>query len=754
MTPEPQSAVVVPAILGVGLLFTLMTLAYDVVHRLLARRRFARRPEVEGHTAGELVIEGWKSAATDPTGLRSRPTYLLLGSACLGMGIYLTIGAWANFFGATWWSENIAWIAVLLQVAAFGFGAVGVYSLAIGLRYGRPPIWARPALARTALGRVPHRIPRRAVGVRPARAERLRLLGTHHVTDRVAFAVRLIAVGWSLVAMSAFTLLAVNGQIPQAEGGLSVERMLAQPIQIGLLVIIAIGLLLAWRWEAQGAAVIAVGGAALAVVASVQYPPEVAVAVFLVFFAPAFLHWLAWQRDRGMVHIGYLFVVTSILVGLVWFGSERGYARYFGPQHPESQTVALPGSPVQWIWAGGTSSSETTVVARMETSHDRVRVGLAKTADLSGAKYSPVVAVDEGDHFVVRASFDDLQPNTVYHYAVEVDGQLDMVRAGKLKTFPGGAADFDVVFSVGARTGSNGSVFNTIREENPLAYLELGDFHYANIDYDDQDLFRDALDVSLSAPSQSALYRSTSTSYVWDDHDYAGNDANETAESRPAAEAVFRQYVPHYALPGGADSGSVNQAFDIGRVRFLMTDTRSTRTPQSEPDDESKYMLGPEQEQWLVAELAAARDRDGLVVWANPDPWIDAARAGADSWAGYATQRARLADVVASFGLTDRLLMLGGDGHMVAVDDGTNSDYSSTNAGGFPVLHAGALDRLGSSKGGPYSDGLFPGSGQFGVLRVVDGGGKKMRVTFEGRTWDGRTLVQRTFVLRPAADRQ
>jgi hypothetical protein len=751
MTPEPESAVVVPAILGVGLIFTLLTLAYDAIQQLLARRRFERRPEVEGRASGELAIGGRQAAVADRTGLRSQRTYLVVGAICLGLGIYLTIGAWANYFGATPWSENVAWLALLIQVAACGFGAVGVYSLALGVRYGDPPIWARPALARTALGQVQHGEQRRAVGIRPTGVERLRLLGTHHVTDRLAFGARLVAVVWSLATMSAFVLLAARGQIPQAQGGTSVESMLAVPLQLGLLVIVAIGLLLSWRWEAQGAAVLAVGGAALAVVASVQYEPEVAVAVSFLFFVPAFLHWLAWQRDRGVVHIGVLFVVTAVLVGFVWFGADRVYDRYFGPMHPESETVALPDSPVQWIWAGGTSSSETTVVARLATSHDRVRVGLAKTSDMSGAQFSPVAAVEEDDHFVVRASFQELQANTVYHYAVEVDGKLDLVRAGRLRTFPGGAADFMVAFSVGARTGSNGSVFDVVRDMKPLAYLQLGDFHYANIDNDEPDLFRDALDVCLSSVSQSALYRSTSTSYVWDDHDYSGNDANGTAKSRPAAEAVYRQYVPHYPLTGDADSGSVYQAFNIGRIRFLMTDTRSTRTPQSEPDDELKYMLGPEQEQWLNAELAAARDRDGIVVWANSVPWIDAAEPGADSWAGYTTQRERLADAVASLGMTDRLLMLGGDGHMVALDDGTNSDYSSTGAGGFPVLHAGALDRLGSAKGGPYSDGIFPGSGQFGVLRVVDDGGKKMRVTFEGRTWDGRTLVERTFVLRAGA---
>jgi hypothetical protein len=44
--------------------------------------------------------------------------------------------------------------------------------------------------------------------------------------------------------------------------------------------------------------------------------------------------------------------------------------------------------------------------------------------------------------------------------------------------------------------------------------------------------------------------------------------------------------------------------------------------------------------------------------------------------------------------------MISGDAHMVAIDDGTNSDYADGGGGGFPVFHAGALDRSSSVKGG------------------------------------------------------
>lgn len=63
--------------------------------------------------------------------------------------------------------------------------------------------------------------------------------------------------------------------------------------------------------------------------------------------------------------------------------------------------------------------------------------------------------------------------------------------------------------------------------------------------------------------------------------------------------------------------------------------------------------------------------------------------------------------------------MVSGDAHMAALDDGSHSGYSGSGHPGFPVLQAGALDRPGSIKGGPYSHGTFPGGGQFGTITIT-----------------------------------
>jgi len=94
----------------------------------------------------------------------------------------------------------------------------------------------------------------------------------------------------------------------------------------------------------------------------------------------------------------------------------------------------------------------------------------------------------------------------------------------------------------------------------------------------------------------------------------------------------------------------------------------------------------------------------------NPVPWISS-EVDSDNWGAFPEEREELADFIASNDLAGSLAMVSGDAHMVAIDDGSNSGYSSLGPAGFPVLHAAALDRPGSEKGGPYSHGAYPGGG-------------------------------------------
>ena len=324
---------------------------------------------------------------------------------------------------------------------------------------------------------------------------------------------------------------------------------------------------------------------------------------------------------------------------------------------------------------------------------------------------------------------------TRYTCTLEVNGKPSTYPPATLRTFPapGNAASFAFAFGSCARTGSEHEVFDTIRRRAPAFFLHLGDMHYVNISRDDPRFFRAAWDTVLASTTQGALYRSVPLASIWDDHDFGPNDADARTPSRAAARRVYREYAPHYPLPAGEGDAAIHQAFSIGRARFIVTDLRSERSPKNARGGPGKTMLGSAQKEWFERELVAASRSHAVVFWASSVPWIGAREEG-DGWQNYAGERREIANFIAENGIKN-LVILCGDAHMLAADDGTNSDYSDARGLRIPVLHGSALDQRGSFKGGPYSHGFHvpePGEGCFGWVKVSDGGGQ-MRVEFTGR---------------------
>ena len=545
---------------------------------------------------------------------------------------------------------------------------------------------------------------------------------------RAAAMARGSRIGLAVVVVLFLGLAVVEG-LPTSPEGETMSAALSRPIQLGLLGLAVVALLVSLRWQAVGAALAAVAGTALAVFAAITYQPWVSVLVACLFLAPALGLWLAWQHRRTMRAVTVLALVTAMLLAGTYGAAAGVYRYFFGPAHPWSATLELPVESVVWSWTGGVTATSAEVVAGLAVPADGAR--LLVRPEAGGRAVRSEVAVPSPDG-IVRISVDGLRPGTRYEYAVEVDGAADGSRgAGGFRTVPEGPASFTLAFGACARTGSNGAVFDAIRAVDPLLYVQVGDLHYGNIVRDDVARFAARYRDVLGSPAQSALYRSVATSYVWGDHDFGGNDADSTSPSAPAANAAYRAYVPHHEL-AVEHGGGVHQAFTAGRVRIVLTDTRSQRTADS--------MLGSRQLAWLEEELVSAARDHALVIWVNPDPWVAPAEPGRDDWGGFADERRHLADVIAGAGIRN-LVMVSGDAHMVAVDDGTNTDYSSSGGGGFPLLHAAALDRPGSVKGGPYSEGAFPGAGQFGTVTVSDEGGDRVGVELAGRTWAGDVLV-------------
>jgi hypothetical protein len=64
----------------------------------------------------------------------------------------------------------------------------------------------------------------------------------------------------------------------------------------------------------------------------------------------------------------------------------------------------------------------------------------------------------------------------------------------------------------------------------------------------------------------------------------------------------------------------------------------------------------------------------------------------------------------------------------------------------LPLMELAALDRPGSVKGGPYSEGAYPGAGQYGLVTFrYEAGG--LTVEMKGLNWTGETVVDYSFAV-------
>jgi len=412
-----------------------------------------------------------------------------------------------------------------------------------------------------------------------------------------------------------------------------------------------------------------------------------------------------------------------------------------------AEPYAQSAAGVRWVWSGGVTARSAVVKARVARAGMPVRLVIIRAGDPAATPQVHDTRADDGG--IAGFVLEDLEPATRYRYRADVDGGSALT--GTFRTFGDGPWSFRLAFASCAETGSASSVFDAIRTAQPDLFVHMGDFHYEDIAVADVERFRRAFDAVMASPTQSRLYRSVPIAYMWDDHDYGGNNSDGSSASRPAAVAVYRQFVPHYPLDAGVGA-AIHQAFTIGRVRVIMTDERSQRTShQGAP--RTRSMLGASQLQWLKAQLSAAAGAP-LVVWVNTVPWIAKAGSFSDDWGSYAAEREDIANHIHRLGLARRVVMLSGDAHMVAIDDGTHSNYA-TGAGragpGFVVMHAAPLDRATSEKGGPYSHGVSRQREQFGLLQVADDG-RTLKVELSGRDKAGG-LIPGMRLMLTCADR-
>jgi prolyl oligopeptidase len=452
--------------------------------------------------------------------------------------------------------------------------------------------------------------------------------------------------------------------------------------------------------------------------------------------------------------------------------------------------------------SGGVTPTSAVVKGKVAREGMSVRLAVSQNALLTSPTFTPKVTSDTNHNNVVAFEAKNLTPDTQYYYALEIDGRLDRKTRGMFKTFPApGSASFTFAFASCGRTGSTRNIFDRIREHQPLFYMNMGDFHYQDINTNRPELFRAAYDAVLASPQQADLYRSTPLVYMWDDHDYAGNNSSKRSKSHIAARSVYDEYVPHYPFHDPALDGPINHSFSVGRVKFIITDLRSERDEPRVRDDAKKSLMGVEQKQWFKDELLAANGKYPLIFWMTSVPFIGERgkspyatlktnvygyihhtqsnlfnvrtnRSGRNSgsntnapggnnnpnggggdedhWSAFSFERREIADFIKSNKISG-VAILHGDSHMMAADDGSNADYATGGGAPIPVMCGGPLDQNPSLKGGPYSEGVYrvrdrEGESGFGLIHVRDRG-NEIEVDYTGRNNTNKVTVSLKFAV-------
>jgi len=207
--------------------------------------------------------------------------------------------------------------------------------------------------------------------------------------------------------------------------------------------------------------------------------------------------------------------------------------------------------------------------------------------------------------------------------------------------------------------------------------------------------------------------------------------------------------------------------------------------------------MGDVQKRWFKQELLASNGKYPLICWMSSVPWIGekgrspythirtnvwgyihdsqtnlfhfptnwVASVGRnpnpnggggeeDHWSAYTHERREIADFIKANRISG-VCILHGDSHMMAADDGSNSDYATKGGAPIPVMCAAPLDQNASLKGGPYSQGVYrvrEGESGFGLLRVTDKG-SAIEVVYSGRNNKDIETISLKFSV-PAASHQ
>lgn len=342
-----------------------------------------------------------------------------------------------------------------------------------------------------------------------------------------------------------------------------------------------------------------------------------------------------------------------------------------------------------------------------------VRCVVSRDPDGAQIVFDSTVTVDESTGHSVHVVAEPLEPATRYYFWFEALGSTSPI--GRTSTIDPSATNLRVVVA-SCQNYEDGyfTAWTHAAAEDADLLVHLGDAVYMRGGIRGVRSHGEGRPTDLAGLRRRwALYRSDtdlqrahgSTPYVavWDDNEVVSNYAADAAYNEaPTADfmafrsAAYQAWWEHQPtrLPAPVDGEiRIEREVKFGDLASLwLLDGRQHRSAQvcepldslpaiepcAELDDDSRTMLGADQEQWLAASIAASSSTWHVVAQATVVSDWTISVAGLtginhDQWDGYPAARTQLLNALA---LAPRALLLSGDVHLGAVgrvDEGSLS---------------------------------------------------------------------------------
>ncbi len=202
-------------------------------------------------------------------------------------------------------------------------------------------------------------------------------------------------------------------------------------------------------------------------------------------------------------------------------------------------------------------------------------------------------------------------------------------------------------------------IWKEITKNDPDLWIWLGDIIYA--DTDDMDKMRKDYEVQKSNTDYNYLRAASDVIGIWDDHDYGANDAGKEYSKKDSSKLLLFNFldVPKedssWTRPGAYQSYS----YEHGqlKVKVILLDVRYFRDSIG---TRQASILGPQQWQWLIAELSNS-DADVHVIGGGIQFLAEDHKF--EKWANFPTDRKRLLQIIDILEVAHPIL-LSGDRHL------------------------------------------------------------------------------------------